>query len=282
MRLFILLTLFFLINTAFANSYPLPVAAAFYPIYNSGTDQYIVPTSEMPFNKISTLFVAFGHTYPQGNGANFTFEDTQPDEINRLPLLVKTARQKNPEIKILISLGWGHNDWTYINTDYVNHADLFVPSVIQFIRTYDLDGFDIDDEGINGLSGSISQANFDVVIKNLRNALDKAGLEDHKQYYLTITPAGGTAEVNQNNMMSFDLINTQNYGGSYPDEFINLGYPAKSITQGINSEYACQIPIKYQNDIAGIFDWSMSADKVCHYEYTYTIAQLVGYPIVNG
>jgi chitinase len=266
---------FFLTHNTLA-AFPTPVSATYYPIYNNGIGQYITPTHEMPFDKVSAIFIAFAHTYPKGNGAIFMLEDTQPDEINRLPLLVKVAHQVNPKIKLLISLGWEHNDWTYINSDYVNNANQFIPSVIHFIRKYNLDGFDIDDEGINGSSGYIPQENFDAVIKNLKIALDQAGKEDKKFYYLTITPAFGSANVNSNNINYFDLINTQNYGGSYPTDFTDMGYPAKQITQGINTD-GCNTVLPASERYAGIFSWNMTSDSACRYYYTNKIADVVGY-----
>lgn len=179
-----------------------------------------------PFSKVSALFVAFAHTYPYQNGALFTYEAGQPSEPSRLALLVKTARAANPNVKIIISLGWGKNDWSYINNDYIHHANIFVPSVIQFIRTNQLDGLDIDDESIGSSTGSISQEHFDGVIANLRNALNIASLQDKKPYYLTITPAGNNTEpgsivgtqISKLNSKSFDLINIQ----SYPQALIRI------------------------------------------------------------
>jgi len=264
-------------SLAFSAKFPTPVAATFYPIYNSGTNQYIKPTMNMPFDKVSTIFVAFAHAYPLGNGAILKLEEGQPEEPHRLKLLYKTAKAKNPEIKLLISLGWGHNDWTYINDDIENDTNYFAPSVVRLIREYKLDGFDIDDESINGSSGYISQLNFYKAIKKLRRALDEASLEDKKPYYLTITPAFGQANVTKENMNYFDLINTQNYGGSYPSDFTKLGYPANQITQGVLSENSCNSTLPDSSKGAGIFNWTMSSDRACDYHYTREIARDVGY-----
>lgn len=269
------------LTPAFAGKFPTPVAGSYYPIYNSGTNQYIEPTLSMPFNKISTLFIAFAHAYPAGNGAILNFEESQPDEINRLPNLVSIARQVNPKMIILITLGWGHDDWTYINTDYVNNANVFVPSVIAFIREYHLDGFDIDDEAINGSSGSIPQENFDAVIHNLRIALDQASQKDHRPYYLTITPADLEGNLDQTNMNDFDLINPQNYGGSDASVFLKMGYPPGQITQGIDTENDCYLLLPNSFKMAGIYNWSMSADSNCKYSYTHRIASAVGYNLTG-
>ena len=277
------------------SQFPLPYAGTFYPIYNSGAGQWIPPNQAPipPFNRVSAMFVAFAHTYAQKNGALFTYEQGQPDEPARLALLVRSARAKNPNIKILISLGWGKNDWTYINNDYVNHANIFIPSVIQFIRTNHLDGLDIDDESIGDSSGSIPQSHFDGVIANLRNALNYAALQDGKPYYLTITPAGNNDEpggiddtqVSQLNARSFDLINIQSYfadkewGKKFFNSLMTIAYPKKQIANGIDTqETNCAPEYPPYLTLAGLFNWNMTKDSTCsNYVNTITIANMVGY-----
>jgi len=235
----------------------------------------------MPFDKISAIFVAFAHAYPTpAGGAELQLEQGQPCEPDRLPLLTLTARTVNPDIKILISLGWGQNDWTYISDDYTSGVNSFPASVVALIRQYQLDGFDIDDESINGTSGSITQDNFDAVIANIRNALDAASVEDKKPYYLTITPADGCGQVDTTNMNCFDLINAQCYGGSFPSNFKSLGYPANQIAWGIDTEPTTpDYPaLSDYEGLAGIFNWTLSADSAHNYEYTLKIASDVGYP----
>lgn len=263
--------------------FPTPVAGAYYPIYNSGVGQYIPPTTEMPFNLVSALFVAFAHAYPVGNtnGAELQLEAGQPDEPTRLPLLVSVARTVNPSIKILISLGWGKNDWTWISNDLTSNTNNFPASVVALIRLYQLDGFDIDDESIGGSSGSISPSDFDQVIQNLRAALDSASAQDGKPYFLTITPAGGSAQVDTTNMNCFDLITVQTYGGSFPQDITKLGYPSDQVAWGVDTE-GCSPdipPPQTLASLAGIVDWTMSADSACNnFQYTRQIAQAVGYP----
>lgn len=278
-----------------SSTFPLPYAGTFYPIYNSGAGQWLPPNQSPipPFNRVSAIFVAFAHTYAQRNGAIINYEQGQPDEPARLALLVQAAHAANPNIKILISLGWGKNDWTPINSDYVNHANVFIPSVIQFIRTNHLDGIDIDDESIGESSGSIPQANFDGVIANLRNALNYASLQDGKPYYLTITPAGNNEEpggientqVDTINVTSFDLINIQTYfadgqwGIDFFDALVAIGYPKKQIANGIDvQETNCNSDFPPYIGLAGMFNWNMTKDSTCSdYANTITIANMVGY-----
>jgi chitinase len=275
-------------------SFPAPFAGAFYPIYKSGAGQWIEPKSSMPFEKVSALFIAFGHAYRQANGAVFDYERGQPDQPARLLQLAQVARQKNPLIKIFISLGWGQHDWDYIAADYANHANLFVPTVIQFLRINALDGFDIDDEAIgpHRSSGDISQTQFDGVIANLRKALDTASAEDHKPYYLSITPAGDNqptglygTQVESENAKMFDLISIQYYyllpswGMLFLDGLKSIHFPLKQIGIGINTDTTkCNPYFPDETDLAGYFDWNMTADSTCdNFKYTKEIARRVGY-----
>jgi hypothetical protein len=277
-----------------SSKFPRPYAGTFYPIYNSGVGQWLPPNQAPfpPFNRVSTILVAFAHVYKQQNGAIFTYERGQTEQSTRLALLVQSARAANSNIKILMSLGWNQNDWGSINTDYVNHANIFVPSVIQFIRTNNLDGIDIDDESIGGTTGSIPQANFDGVIANLKNALNYASLQDGKPYYLTITPAGnnsepggiGDTQVDALNAKSFDLINIQTYfdeawAEEFFDALVALGYPKTQIANGVDVELSnCNPDFPPYIGLAGLFNWNMTRDSTCsNYANTITIANIVGY-----
>lgn len=267
-------------------------AGTFYPLYNSGVKQWIEPTDSMPFDKVSAIYAAFAHAYPQGNGAIVDFEQGQTAQQARLQELEAAARGKNAEINVLISLGWGHDDWTFISDDIESGTNSFVPSVVQFLRTNDLDGFDIDNEEIGGKSGEISQADFDAVIANLRTALDAASAEDGKTYLLTITPAGNNdntgglqdTQVDAANAGKFDLINIQNYyngsrnwGADFRKALKSINYPAGQIAAGIDTEN-CSPKFPSYAGLAGLFDWTMSADSACdNFKYTLKIANIVGY-----
>lgn len=273
---------------------PTPYAGSYYPIYNSGTNQWIQPTVSMPFGKISALFVAFAHAYPTGynyqgdvNQSSLALEASQPLEPMRLIELAAVARSVNPRILIFISLGWGHYDWDYINADYEAYSSgqttsfNFAQSVVSLIRAYQLDGFDIDDESIGGSSGSISQQNFSAVVQLIRDALNQASDQDGKPYYFSITPAFGTALITNDNIGLFDLINTQNYGGSSWSNFKNFPNANKGLfAYGVDSEGGTA-PLPTPADVqgmAGAFNWTLSADSNYGYKYTNDIASIVGYP----
>lgn len=281
-------------------------AGTYYPLYNEGVEQWIEPTDSTPFDKVSDVFAAFAHAYPQGKGGVLAFEQGQPKEPERLQSLEKFARAKNPHVKVLITLGWAKHDWDPIAADYQNNAGLFVPSVVAFLRQNKLDGFDIDDEGIGGNSGSIDQPDFDGVIAQLRSALDKAAKEDRRKYDLVITPAGNNSgggirgtQIDANNLLNFDWINLQTYWDSdWSDKMIadleSLAYPRKSIAVGVDTgsdpdqhKERCTPDFPAPEGVAGlkgIFNWTMSADSDCKppatgFKFTLQIAKDVGYSI---
>lgn len=258
--------------------FPLPVAMSFYPIYAGGAGPgYLTPTTSMPFNKVSSILISFAHPYPNDghvypnqtpcptgtspsdayNGpVTLQFERNQPDEPQNLSAIVSVSKSVNPHIKYLVALGYGAYDWNCIAGDYIFNFNQFPPSVVNFIRSNNLDGFDIDDESLgtggSANSGYISQANYDAVILNIRMQLDQASIADGKQYYLSTDLApindpnsiDGT-NVSPANMNNFDLIMPQSYFDHYLSsawspgfitEVQNLGYPLNQIVGGINSQ----------------------------------------------
>ena len=273
-------------------------AGTYYPLYNDSVGEWIDPTDKTPFDKVGVIFAAFSHVYAKDNGAVMDFEQGQPKEPERLQMLEHFAREKNPHVSVLITLGYGKGDWGFIATDFANKAGLFVPSVIAFLRNNHLDGFDIDDEYIGGtasqpdLSGYISQSDFDAVIAELRAALDKASNEDGHTYALVITPAelndGGIegTNIDAKNAKSFDWVNVQTYfSATWSNRMIRalekINYPPTSIAVGVDVQKdTCNTPYPKYDGLKGLFDWNMSADSACKppdFKNTLQIAKDVGY-----
>lgn len=110
--------------------------------------------------------------------------------LKNLHLLGK-IREYNPNIKILISLGgWGNGGFSEAAMTKESRA-FFNKSAIELMKKHNLDGLDIDWEyptsSIAGISSSPKdKENFTLLLKDLREALDKEGKKDNKYYMLTI------------------------------------------------------------------------------------------------
>src|SRR5207244_1502918 len=111
---------------------------AYYPIFDDG---WVEPTDKMPFDRVSALFIAFAHAYlakdkDPNYGAVLEFQRGQTDQADRVKTIMNVARQANPDMKFIITLGWGMNDWTYINDDFSGTYGQFPQTVIDFVRDY--------------------------------------------------------------------------------------------------------------------------------------------------
>jgi chitinase len=263
--------------TPSAAPFPTPYAGTYYPLYGAWTE----PTAQMRFDLVSTLFIAFAHAYPVGSkndgttGATLQLEQGQPNQETRLLTLVRVARKVNPNIKIMLSLGWNLNDWTYISGDCTLAQPMFPASVVALVNKYGLDGFDIDDENIGpgGTSGNISPVDFATVVSRIRTLL-------RENQYLSITPADNGPPympITTQNMNSFNLINCQNYG-SYGAQQIPAGYPGLVAYGLLAGNPFGSLPAGYR----GAFNWTLPDDAAYGYSTTRSIAAAVGYPPKPG
>lgn len=135
-----------------------------------------------------------------------------------------------PHVKTLVSVG-GWTLSTYFSDVALTQEsrELFAKSCVDFIREYQFDGVDIDWEYPvgGGLSTNITRPedkqNFTLLLKTLRDQLDIAGIEDKKEYLLTIAAPAGSSSIENMEPDKFyqylDFINlmTYDYSGAWED-----------------------------------------------------------------
>jgi GH18 family chitinase len=224
-----------------------PVVAQYFGFFNGVPKEHydhIVATA--PFQDCNLLILAFVHTV-QKNGiyiADFTNGRDDPNypakpgdmDIDRVKLVVKTARAKNPSLKILVSLGWGNNDAGLA----AQTPGPFADSVCAIVQTLGLDGLDIDYEST------------DVTASQMLTLAQTLWLSLTKQ---------GDAEAR---------YRADHYSGISPDWFIQQLGGYDRIVYGLNSEgYIGESdnPAKFaelakKNRAAGIFAWRLDNDSV--------------------
>lgn len=149
-------------------------------------------------------------------------ERTDTTNFRTLNLL----KQKNPDLKILISIGgwsWSENFSDAVLTDTARKA--FAESAVNIIAQYNLDGVDIDWEypGMQGEAGNIfrpeDKQNFTLMFQELRLELDTLQKQTGKTYLLT-TAVGGFEQFLQHSEMGkaqqyLDYINLMTYDYSW-------------------------------------------------------------------
>ena len=130
-------------------------------------------------------------------------------------------RRSHPHLKVLVAAG----GWTWSGgfSDAASTGSsraTFVESAVDFVRRYDLDGFDVDWEypGLRG-NGNVhrpeDKENFTALMAALRAALDKEGAARGRRYLLTFAAGAFPAFVEHTELAkvqaSVDFVNLMTY-----------------------------------------------------------------------
>ncbi|UOQ46727.1 glycosyl hydrolase family 18 protein [Gracilibacillus caseinilyticus] len=137
-------------------------------------------------------------------------------------------KDENPGLKTLLSVG----GWTF-SKNFSNVAaseetrQRFAASAVEFMRTYEMDGVDIDWEYPveGGLEGNVhrpeDKENHTLLLQAIRDELDKAEQEDGKQYELAIASSANPSYLEHNELdkiaeiVDFIDIMTYDFNGSW-------------------------------------------------------------------
>ena len=135
---------------------------------------------------------------------------------------LRALKATNPQLKLLVSVGgwaWSKNFSDVALTD-ASRA-LFAASAVDYLRTYQLDGVDIDWEFPvgGGDAGNTARPedkhNFTLLVQALRNALDTAGKPTRTHYLLTIASNPGPDYLRNTELAdvakAVDWINVMGY-----------------------------------------------------------------------
>lgn len=227
---------------------------------------------DTPFDKLTRLYIAFSGIDDQGKLAFKSSGRTPTIQKHRLEQLMQACRCKNPTAEIFISTHY--SSWAdYGMTDRpkfskaAQNPEGFADSVVSFLRSYKLDGYDMDwEDGIDK----------DLLMKLLSVLNTK--LKEQK-YKLTVAvwqlPDGYGYPDNLTEMGKLvDQINIMSYGGGSEalhesvDAYTRKGISKEKIIGGIQTEEClddekaikakCQYAV--QNGLAGMFAWRLDND----------------------
>jgi len=188
--------------------------------------------ADMPLEKITHVNYAFANIGEDGRIAlgdpYAAIEKLYPGDAWDQPYagtynqLNNVLRAEYPHIKTLISVGgwtWSGRFSDVALTDA--SRELFASSCVDFIRTYNFDGVDIDWEYpvCCGLGSNTyrpeDRENYTLLMGELREQLDAAGAEDGREYLLTIASAGGIDKLENYELAELaehlDWVNTMSY-----------------------------------------------------------------------
>jgi Glycosyl hydrolases family 18 len=184
-----------------------------------------------------------GATIPSGDGSTFTIQlqqDAHSDGTanqDYMDWLIEDARKANPDIKLLICLGFDEDELTRIfsqdSSQWRQNATDYAGNVLAYLNHYGLDGLDVDWEYPLARAGTPQQ--FALVFTAIRAAF----ATQPKPYYLTLSPASvGTLDAPTVNN-AFDFVNLQLYSGfTEPGEYTAAGISQSLLAYGAKFESA--------------------------------------------
>ena len=261
------------------------IVAVFNEVYD-GSSMDVNTSASQNYQQIDFMYVAFVHVNYSGNSNNYdpqapqgalNWENTpyKPGTYSGTGRQYEAAAYKNmytlahavnPNMKFVVSLGWGYNfnDIPTIENNLTN----FTNSLVTFIENQKaagapIDGFDIDYEQ----PSFSSTEKFKSVSTAIRTVLDAQGKKDGKHYYFTITP-NNTAYLDGEtlNSSTYDWINVQSYGYSgdarcpVTNFTVNLKVSPSKVLAGADTQNKANDYIQADNtyksnNLAGVFGW---------------------------
>ncbi len=279
------------------SSTPVPVAsangkviAAYLYVYpGPNDDSYPLLMSvqnQIPWKKINRVYIGFATVHdgvltdlPTGSSADDTAR--RDENIRRIRNVVALCRQNNPDAEIFITSNFGDED---MDNEYLQAAQdpqKFADSVLTYLKTYDLDGYDMDWESrqIDDYAPQLTS-----LLSACHATFAEAGTDSHgRTYHLTHTvwPGVESAQTVAGLKDSVDQINIMSYGPgdgydlvSYADAYYQAGFPYGKMIGGVESEsgypenggpdtqasVAAKCAYVKANNLAGLFEWRMDND----------------------
>lgn len=145
---------------------------------------------------------------------------------------IKQIREFNPDIKIVLSIG-GAGAFGFSNMAMQKETrDIFLESMIDFVKRYDLDGIDLDWEfPCTDWGGDFSpkdKENFTILLGEMRETLDSHGSKNNRKYLLTIAAGVGQWFLDTTEVNKYE---------KYLDEFMLMTYDLRGFGQEVTGHH---------------------------------------------
>ncbi|MDF2999919.1 MAG: glycoside hydrolase family 18 [Bacillota bacterium] len=238
-----------------------PILAGYYTAwsaYSGYTPEHIQAS------KLTHISYAFAEIGPDLR-VRMGYPDKDPENFK----LLQQLKQKNPQLKTLISIG----GWTWSGrfSDAAlteKNRQVFAESCITFMKQFGFDGIDLDWEYpvAGGLTSNKTRPddkkNFTLLLKTLREALDQQGAADEKQYLLTIAGGAGTSYIKNTELslihkyLDFAVIMTYDFHGPW-DKYTDFHSPLY-----ISGKSSPQDQASFDTGVNGWINASFPAEKL--------------------
>lgn len=266
------------------------VKAAYLYVYpGPGDDSYPLLMSvqnQIPWKKVNRIYIGFATVHdgiladlPAGSSADDTAR--REENIRRIQNVVRLCRQNNPDAEIFITSNFDERE---LDPQYLQAAEdpqKFADSALAYLKTYDLDGYDMDWESrrIDDYAPQLTS-----LLSACHATFAVAGKNPHGNSYQlthTVWPGVESPETVAGLKDSVDQINIMSYGpgdtydlASYADSYAQAGFPYEKMIGGVESEsgypesggpdtqasVAAKCAYVKEHNLAGLFEWRMDND----------------------
>ncbi|MBR4324659.1 MAG: glycoside hydrolase family 18 protein [Bacteroidales bacterium] len=153
--------------------------------------------------------------------------------------VARQLKRKYPGIKVFVSVGGQGTEKMFSQMSASEQGrKVFVDDAVRFVRSYGLDGIDVDWEypGMKKATRTADRTNFTLLLADLRAAFDDASRKDGKKYYVTVAsgafeqylnyiePLKVTPSVDYFFVMTYDFHGQWNeYNGHHTNIFTPSG-----------------------------------------------------------
>lgn len=147
-----------------------------YATYYPGWSAYANPPEKLDFSKFDILYFAFAMP---NSSSGLTWEGSDKDVLRRL---VTSAKKSGRGTKIVLSVGgWGGCYWFSQACSSASNRTKFVKALTDAVKTYELDGIDLDWEypnspGAGNPYSANDSANLLALLKSLRTGLGTSAI----------------------------------------------------------------------------------------------------------
>ena len=261
------------------------VIAAYFYLFDDSYDAAMSVQDTIPWKKINRLYIAFATVQdgvltdlPAGSSSEDIAKREETEQ--KIRNVVALCRQGNPDAEIFITSNFGGD----MDDQYLLAAQdpkKFADSVVDYLRTYDLDGYDMDWESrrIDDYAPQLT-----TLLSACHVAFGAAGNNPHDHTYTlthTVWPGLESPETVAGLAASVDDLNLMTYGpgqgydlASYADAYHQAGFPYEKMIGGVESEFgyeenggpdtqtsvAAKCDYVKENHLAGLFEWRMDND----------------------
>lgn len=257
------------------------IIAAYFLIFDEGYDQTMTVPDSIPWNKINRLYIAFA-TVNDGVLTEATADGTSAEEAEgKIRKVIDLCRNGNPDAEIFISSNYGGQSADDKYLEAAKDPQRFADSVLDLLRKYDLDGYDMDWETsrINDYADELY-----ALLSACNATLKQAGPNPHGKPYKVshaIWPTAHSPGTVAGLRDYIDNINLMTYGAesgddlrSYAESYHDAGFPYEKMIGGADSElgYAenggpdTQDSIQEkcnfaeEKNLAGMYSWRLDND----------------------